>query len=181
MTLRSGMNSAARNIIVKLDTIAVPQDYDPLNDTNPYMNPLMLAYFYKRLLTERKQAAQELQELRSHIATPAHVGDEGDRATATMERDLAHAQIQKLLGRQEVISVHLIEMDQNGTHSNYGYCEDTGDEIGIERLYKMPYARFTVEVQQRFEREDKQRNARGCRMDEVAKTAPYKPTGRYFG
>lgn len=161
MSLRTTMNSAVRNIAVKLDTIAVPADYDPRTDKKAYMNPRMLAYFYNRLQADRKAITAELQEKRGLITAPIHTGDEADRAAAAMERAIAHAQIDTLYRKQEAISIHLIDMEQNGTQANYGYCGETGEKIGVERLYNTPHASLTKAAQETMEKRDRQLNASG--------------------
>ena len=58
-----------------------------------------------------------------------------------------------------------LERVKNGT---YGYCEETGKEIGIKRLEVRPIARFSIEAQERHEQRER-RNRAGHRKREFVK------------
>ncbi|MBL8832189.1 MAG: RNA polymerase-binding protein DksA [Rhodospirillales bacterium] len=126
----------------------LPPDYRPSEDED-FMNPLMREYFRQKLLTWRadllKDSSETLQHLQEETVPEADVTDrastETDRFTELRTRDRER----KLIGK---IDSALRRID-DGT---YGYCEDTGDPIGIKRLDARPIATLSIEAQERHER-----------------------------
>ena len=117
-------------------------------DTAEYMGAEQIGYFRERLLEMKREI--EARVSRSLVPDPvdASPADEGDRAT--QEEDHAMESVVRnrdaaLLTRVEA-SLAAIE---NGT---YGYCGETGEEIGLGRMLANPTARLTVEAQERLER-----------------------------
>ena len=116
----------------------------------PYMNPQMLAYFRQKLETWK------LDLLRDSGATLQELQDEGglqepdvaDRASVETEVALelrARDRQRKLISKID----EALDRIKNG---EYGYCEESGDPIGIKRLEARPVATLTVEAQERHER-----------------------------
>jgi DnaK suppressor protein len=105
-----------------------------------------------------KMLAEVEQAIAFAAASEAEViqetgGDEGDMA----ERRLSAVQagmLQDRLHRQRREIVMALARIENG---EYGYCEDTGDEIEIARLRANPVARYSLKAQQLRERADKLR------------------------
>lgn len=105
-----------------------------------------------KMLDEVEQAI-EFAVASEAEATPDTGGDEGDMA----ERRLSAAQagmLQDRLHRKRREIVMALARIESG---EYGYCEDTGDEIGIARLRANPVARYSIEAQQLRERADRMR------------------------
>ncbi len=126
----------------------LPPDYRPSEDEE-FMNPLMREYFRQKLLNWRadllKDSSETLQHLQEETVPEADVTDrastETDRFTELRTRDRER----KLIGK---IDSALRRID-DGT---YGYCEETGDPIGIKRLDARPIATLSIEAQERHER-----------------------------
>ena len=59
---------------------------------------------------------------------------------------------QEIFSKEELIEKFTIERINNGT---YGYCEETGEPIGVERLEARPVATLCLEAQERHERMEK--------------------------
>ncbi len=126
----------------------LPPDYRPSEDED-FMNPLMREYFRQKLLGWRadllKDSSETLQHLQEETVPEADVTDrastETDRFTELRTRDRER----KLIGK---IDSALRRLD-DGT---YGYCEETGDPIGIKRLDARPIATLSIEAQERHER-----------------------------
>ncbi len=116
-----------------------------------YMNDEQLAFFRARLLalqTElRENSEQTRSNLRETIATP----DEADRATQEEEQVL-----EQRIRDRELKLLHKVEAAlrriEDGT---YGYCEATGEPIGVGRLLARPTATLSLEEQERHEREER--------------------------
>jgi DnaK suppressor protein len=126
----------------------LPPDYRP-TENEDFMNPLMREYFRQKLLSWRadllKDSTETLQHLQEETVPEADVTDrastETDRFTELRTRDRER----KLIGK---IDSALRRIDDG----SYGYCEETGDPIGIKRLDARPIATLSIEAQERHER-----------------------------
>lgn len=112
-----------------------------------YMNPVQLAYFQERLRQMRTTCLRDLDSLWPELAATSGVADPADRASREEEQTvllrLSHRE-SKLLNRIEAALLRI----EAGT---YGFCEDTGEPIGLPRLLARPMARLTIEAQQQRE------------------------------
>ena len=130
----------------------LPADYRPSPD-EPYMNPRQLAYFRKKLLDWRQALLEESQRTIRQLQEDAgNLGDEVDRANLESQHSLelrTRDRYRKLLSK---IDAALRRIDDG----SYGYCEDTGEEIGLQRLEARPIAFLTVEAQEQRERTEGQ-------------------------
>lgn len=132
-------------------SIVLPPDYKPTADEE-YMNEMQLEYFRQKLINWKKsimsQSADTLEDLRQGGLNQA---DEIDRASMETDKSLdlrTKDRIRKLISK---IDEALDRIDE-GT---YGYCEETGEPIGIERLEARPVATLSIEAQERHERMEK--------------------------
>ncbi len=134
-----------------MDLPILPPDYRP-TEKEPYMSPLQLAYFRNKLdlwkaelLTESEDTLAALQE--QSLSTPEAVeraSMETDHALELRARDRARKLINKIDK-----AITRIEADE------YGYCEETGEPIGLRRLEARPIATMTLEAQERHEKAEK--------------------------
>lgn len=131
--------------------IVLPPDYRPSHD-EPYMNELQLEYFRQKLLAWKKslitQSTDTLEELREGGLNQP---DEIDRASLEADKALelrTRDRIRKLISKIDS-ALRRIE------DGEYGYCEDTGEPIGIDRLEVRPVATLSIEAQERHERMEK--------------------------
>jgi DnaK suppressor protein len=112
-----------------------------------YMNPVQLAYFQARLRDMREACLRNMDSLVSGLEAASHVADPADRASLEEAQDrllrLSHRE-SKLLTRIEAA----LSRVEAGTD---GFCEDTGEPIGLARLLAHPLARLTIEAQQQRE------------------------------
>jgi DnaK suppressor protein len=113
------------------------------------MNASQLAYFRRKLLAWRVELLEESQQTINHLREDRHgVGDEVDRANSESETSLelrTRDRYRKLLGKIDAA----LQRIEDGS---YGYCEMSGEEIGLKRLEARPIASMTVEAQERHER-----------------------------
>ena len=130
----------------------VPDGYKPKSDEE-YMNPLQLEYFRQRLLQWRgdlvEESKQTIENLREEVRD---VGDEAERATRETENSLelrTRDRYRKLISK---IDSTLKRIDSG----DYGFCVDTGEEIGLERLEARLTAERTIDAQERWEHLQKQ-------------------------
>jgi DnaK suppressor protein len=116
-----------------------------------YMNEAQLAFFKKRLLELRDQLLQNADDTGEHLRENEITTDPSDRATLEEEYTLelrTRDRERKLLKKVEK-SLKLID------EGSYGYCEETGEPIGIPRLLARPTATLSLEAQERRERVQK--------------------------
>ena len=132
-------------------TVKLPKGYKPSPD-EPYMSPMQLEYFRQRLLSWRQELLEESQQTINHLREDNQgVGDEVDRANSESETSLelrTRDRYRKLLGKIDAATQRIED-------GSYGYCEVTGEEIGVRRLDARPIASMTVEAQERHERREK--------------------------
>jgi DnaK suppressor protein len=135
----------------KVADIVLPPDYRP-SENEPFMNEMHRAYFRKRLIEWKDEILRQTREtlaiLHEDSTQHADLADratsETDRATELRTRDRQRKLISKIeaaLGRIE--------------DGSYGYCEDTGEPIGLKRLDARPIATLSVEAQERHERRER--------------------------
>ena len=135
-----------------MTTVTVPQNYKP-TEKEPYMNPVMQEYF------RRKLVAWKAEIIREADITLHDLQDEGgmqepdiaDRASAETEVALEL----RTRDRQRKLISKIDEALERLTRNEYGYCEETGDPIGVKRLEARPIATLTVEAQERHERRER--------------------------
>jgi len=133
-----------------------PSDSGPPIDDD-YMGSRQRAYFRHKLLNWRSALIAEADATIEELRDDSHheVGDEADRASreAVQALDLrTRDRYRKLLGK---IDAAIARID-NGS---YGWCEETGEPIGLARLEARPVATLCVEAQERRERRERQTGA----------------------
>ena len=118
-----------------------------------YMNKEQLEHFRQILNTWKRDLMQEVDRTVLHMKDEAaNFPDPNDRATQESEFSLelrTRDRERKLIRKIE----EALKRIDDGT---YGYCNETGEEIGIKRLEARPVATLCVEAQERRERREKQ-------------------------
>ena len=127
------------------------KDYVP-SEQEEYMNPKQLEYFKSKLLAWKEQLIKEAQETMNHLKEEKlNEPDVIDKAAAEIETASelrTRDRYRKLMNKID----HALDRIVNGT---YGYCEDTGEPIGIKRLEARPVATLCIDAQERHERQEK--------------------------
>jgi DnaK suppressor protein len=126
-------------------------EYRPTED-EPFMNPRQREYFRAKLdrwkeeiLRDSRETLDNLQEeSQNHPDMADRASSESDRALELRTRDRQRKLIAK-------IDAALKRID-DGT---YGYCEETGEPIGIARLDARPIATLSLEAQEMHERRER--------------------------
>lgn len=117
-----------------------------------YMSPLQLAFFRLKLVQLKKDILSNAGETTEHLREDTTVvPDPADRATIEEEHALelrTRDRERKLLKKIEQ-SIARIDAD------DYGYCDETGEPIGVARLIARPTATLSLEAQQRRELKQK--------------------------
>lgn len=131
--------------------VILPPDYVPSSDEE-YMNDLQVEYFRQKLLAWKKSLLNQSQDTLEDLRQGGlNQPDDIDRAS--METDKALDLRTKDRARKLISKINdALKRIEDGT---YGYCEETGEPIGLERLEARPVATLSIEVQERHERMEK--------------------------
>lgn len=134
------------------ERVVLKKGYKPLKK-EPYMCPKHTEYFRQKLLAWREELVEESRETINHLQQEVRdVGDEAERATRETENSLelrTRDRYRKLIKK---IDKALTRIDDG----EYGYCEETGEEIGIDRLEARPIATLCLDAQERWELRQRQ-------------------------
>ena len=129
----------------------LPKDYTP-SEKEPFMNAKQKEFFKRKLLVWRSDIIQETKETLNNLQKEVvNFSDIADRASSETDRSLelrARDRQRKLISK---IDEALLRIEDGA----YGYCEDTGESIGLKRLIARPIATLSIDSQERHERKEK--------------------------
>ena len=147
------MASAAAEVSEKLEEVrrGLDPDYAPTSD-EPYMNERQQAYF-RMLLLEWKRSIHQAASttLQSLQDGPIREPDLNDRASSETDWGIEL----RTRDRQRKLIAKIDSALRRIDAGEYGFCEVTGDPIGLKRLIARPVATMTVEAQEAHERKEK--------------------------
>lgn len=127
------------------------EGYQP-SDKETFMGPQQRAYFKRKLISWKDEIIAQTKETIAGLNTDStQHADIADRATSETDRALelrARDRQRKLVNKIDSALGRIAD-------GSYGYCEDTGDPIGLKRLEARPIATLSVEAQERHERREK--------------------------
>ncbi len=141
MTVKTGTEEHAMS---EAELLAMPEA--------DYMNAQQLAFFRQLLERMRRELLDNGQSTITHLQETEATPDEADRATQEEE----HVLEQRIRDRERKL-IHKIDSALNRiANGTYGYCEASGDPIGLRRLIARPTATLSIEEQERHERAERQ-------------------------
>jgi DnaK suppressor protein len=118
-----------------------------------YMNKEQLEHFRKILNDWKRDLMEEVDRTVSHMKDEAaNFPDPNDRATQEEEFSLEL----RTRDRERKLIRKIDEALKRVEDGSYGYCLETGEEIGVKRLEARPVATLTIEAQERRERRERQ-------------------------
>ena len=126
--------------------------YTP-NEKEKYMCTKHKTYFKKRLLEWRNEIIENntkslyLNEIGHEISSPDMV----DQASSQTEKNVE----MRTINRQRKLLNKIDKAIKKINDDTYGYCEETGEPIGIKRLIARPIATLTIEAQEKHEKNEK--------------------------
>ena len=130
---------------------AKTQEYKP-SDDEEFMNPKQMAYFKEKLLAWRsdiqRDSAETVESLQEHNL---NAPDLADRATSESDRSIEL----RARDRQRKLVSKINQALKRIEDGEYGYCEETGEPISLQRLDARPIATLSLEAQERHERREK--------------------------
>ncbi len=128
--------------------VTLPPDYRP-SDHEEFMNPAQVEYFRQKLLRWRSELLREADGTLASLSEGGiHEADITDRASVETDRALelrTRDRARKLISKIDQALLRI----ETGT---YGYCEESGEPIGLRRLEARPIATLSIEAQERHER-----------------------------
>lgn len=133
----------AKKVLTAEEILKMPED--------DYMNAQQLEFFCRRLTDLEKELRANADQTTVNLRETTVVPDPADRATIEEEHALelrTRDRERKLLKKVQAAIKRIDDGD-------YGYCEETGDPIGVARLMARPTATLSLEAQQRRELKQK--------------------------
>ena len=128
------------------ELLAMPED--------EYMNEQQLDFFRNLLLEAKQDIRAQIEQARNELAKMEYEADELDKAAQEEDRRLQL----RFLDRQTKLLPKLDESIKRIDKNEFGYCEVTGEPIGIPRLLARPTA--TLCAEEKMRQEQKERNYR---------------------
>ena len=126
--------------------------YTP-NDKEKYMCAKQKTYFKKRLTDWRNEIIDinnkslYLKDVDEEISSPDIVDQASSQTEKTIEM--------RTLNRQRKLLTKIDRAIEKINNNTYGYCEETGEPIGVKRLIARPIATLSIEAQEKHERNEK--------------------------
>lgn len=133
----------AKKVLTAEEILKMPED--------DYMNAQQLEFFRRRLTDLEKELRANADQTTVNLRETTVVPDLADRATIEEEHALelrTRDRERKLLKKVQAAIKRIDDGD-------YGFCEETGDPIGVARLMARPTATLSLEAQQRRELKQK--------------------------
>lgn len=126
-------------------------NYRP-SEGEEFMNARQLEYFKQKLLDWKDEILRESRETVAHLQkeTENHA-DLADRASSETDRALEL----RTRDRQRKLISKIDQALRRVEDGSYGYCEETGEPIGLARLEARPTATLSLEAQERHERRER--------------------------
>lgn len=128
--------------------LTLPPDYRPA-DNEDFMNAQQIEYFRQKLLRWRNDLLREADGTLASLSQGGiHEADITDRASVETDRALelrTRDRARKLISKID----QALQRVESGT---YGYCEESGEPIGLRRLEARPIATLSIEAQERHEK-----------------------------
>lgn len=146
--------AAPKPVKVKRDykPAKLPAGYKP-TASEEYMNANQQEYYRQKLLAWRKALMEESRETLDHLHEENwHQADIADRAALETEAGVELRTRNRYLKLVSKIDSAIRRIEEG----EYGYCEETGEPIGIKRLEARPVATLSIEAQERHEKIEKQ-------------------------
>ena len=128
-----------KKILTEAELLKMPE--------SAYMNEAQMAFFRARLQQMDRELRQNAGETTEHLRETVIVPDPADRATIEEE----HALELRTRDRERKLLKKIQQSLNRIDSADYGWCEETGDAIGILRLLARPTASLSLEAQQRRE------------------------------
>ncbi len=135
-----------------MNSVTVAPNYVP-TEKEKYMNPVMIEYFRQKLVRWKQEIIREADGTLSDLKDEGGMQEPDIADRASVETDVALEL--RARDRQRKLISKIDEALDRINRGEYGYCEETGEPIGVKRLEARPVATLTVEAQERHERRER--------------------------
>ena len=132
-----------KKVLTEAELVKMPE--------SDYMNEAQLEFFRARLHQMERDLLQSAGETTEHLRETVIVPDPADRATIEEE----HALELRTRDRERKLLKKIAQSLARLESGEYGYCDETGEPIGLARLLARPTATLSLEAQQRRELKQK--------------------------
>lgn len=109
-----------------------------------YMNSDQLEFFKSYLLEQKETTLQHIEQIRSELA---NVEVEADALDQAVIEDTRHVKL-RIIERESKLLPKINDALKRIEHGTYGYCEETGNPIGVPRLLARPTATLSTEAKE---------------------------------
>lgn len=133
----------AKKVLTAEEILKMPED--------DYMNAQQLEFFRRRLTDLEKELRANADQTTVNLRETTVVPDPADRATI----EEVHALELRTRDRERKLLKKVLAAIKRIDDGDYGFCEETGDPIGVARLMARPTATLSLEAQQRRELKQK--------------------------
>ena len=116
-----------------------------------YMNKDQLSFFKTQLNELKKETLKHIKDAKDRLSNPPACSDEVDRAQHEIDSML----FLRIVERESKLLPKIDKALLRIKAGDYGYCLETGDPIGLERLISRPTAEFCAEVKSINEEKEK--------------------------
>jgi DnaK suppressor protein len=131
--------------------IELAETYRPTDD-EPFMNERQRDYFRRKLVAWKDEILREATETISALQNESdNHPDIADRASSETDRAIEL----RARDRQRKLISKIDQALSRINDGSYGYCEETGEPIGLRRLDARPIATLSIEAQERHERRER--------------------------
>lgn len=113
-----------------------------------YMNPLQQDYLRQLIRHERQEVLNHIDQMKLQLQENPETGDEGDIAIREEQLHLLFRQIDRESRLLPKYDAALIRLEKG----EYGFCRDTGEPIGLQRLLLRPTAELSIEAKTKEEK-----------------------------
>ena len=123
------------------------------NEKEKYMSAKQKMYFKTRLIEWKNEIIESnnkslyLNEVDHEISSPDIIDQASSQTEKTVEM--------RTLNRQRKLLAKIDQAINKIKNDTYGYCEETGEPIGIKRLIARPIATLSIEAQEKHEKNEK--------------------------
>mgnify|MGYP002527473443 FL=1 len=123
------------------------------NEKEKYMSAKQKMYFKTRLIEWKNEIIESnnkslyLNEVDHEISSPDIIDQASSQTEKTVEM--------RTLNRQRKLLAKIDQAIKKIKNDTYGYCDETGEPIGVKRLIARPIATLSIEAQEKHERNEK--------------------------
>lgn len=138
------MTKPQDSLLTEQEIIAAPE--------SDYMNDDQLRFFEHKLEMLYESTCARIEEAKESIVAPMEFSDDNDRASSEEQSAIAL----RIVDREQKLLPKIRKTLKRLREGDYGYCQESGEPIGIRRLIARPTAEYCAEVKAQKELKERQ-------------------------